>query len=309
MSINIFPEKNNTLTASTETRKRINTDSEDKNTSYEEYCRFQQEYISLRNKLLQVEENYDHQIEFIFSKNPKNILDNSYFSTTPSRFKKFFNHEREEGTRILSKKTSAIHFMIEKYDDTLFHLAVLATKIATYQEEKFLENVKTITDTFLTEISSFIALLKKDSMIAPLAFFFYTHNYTRPNLVIGNHSRKKEPNSYYTMINFRNPIMEFLYEDEEPYVPFSAESHLTRDKIKNATRCHLLFGHNMSGKTSFCKSILSNLFLAQCGFWVPAERLEFSVYKCMFSKFTHSDNIFRKESLFLQRGKRDNVYD
>ena len=62
----------------------------------------------------------------------------------------------------------------------------------------------------------------------------------------------------------------------------------------------VIYGMNSSGKSTFMKSIVLGLYgFVQCGLWVSAESFRFTPMEKIFTKFSHSDNLFKQQSLYV----------
>ncbi len=88
--------------------------------------------------------------------------------------------------------------------------------------------------------------------------------------------------------NLRHPLIE-ANQENGVYVP--------NDIDFNEYNGMLLYGINSSGKSSLMKSIGIAVFLAQSGFFVPAE-MKFSPYKAIFTRIEAKDNLSKGLSTF-----------
>ena len=133
---------------------------------------------------------------------------------------------------------------------------------------------------YYTYIADIIAELDCNYTIATLSNLY---KYTRP--IINN----ENPDiSFLKVINLRHPLIE-KQDKMTKYIPFSLE--LNQSGI-------LLYGINSSGKSSTMKAIGLSIILAQAGFFVPAEKMEFNVYNNIMTRILNVDNIFKGLSSF-----------
>ena len=110
-----------------------------------------------------------------------------------------------------------------------------------------------------------------------------TYNYSKPTINISN-------NSYLKIKKLRHALIEHI-EKNELYVTNDVELGLEQQGV-------LLFGTNAVGKTSLIKSIGICVILAQAGFYVPCEHMEYSPYDYIFTRIIGNDNIFKGLSTF-----------
>lgn len=111
-------------------------------------------------------------------------------------------------------------------------------------------------------------------------------NLTKPSI-----KNNQENISYFKMKKARHILIENMNQNEL-YISNDVELG-TED-----TQGILLFGTNAVGKTSLIKSIGINIILAQCGFYVPCESLEYYPYEYIFTRIIGNDNIYKGLSTF-----------
>jgi DNA mismatch repair protein MutS len=114
-------------------------------------------------------------------------------------------------------------------------------------------------------------------------------HYCKPTII----SRNK---SFISTTNLRHALIEIL-TDEEEYVP----NDLTIGN--NITDGILLYGVNMSGKTSLIRSVGVAIIMAQAGLYVPATSFEFYPYQYLFTRILGNDNLFQGLSTFATEMK------
>jgi DNA mismatch repair protein MutS len=109
------------------------------------------------------------------------------------------------------------------------------------------------------------------------------YNYSKPTICVNDAS-------YLKIKKLRHALIEHI-EKNELYVTNDVELGLKQQGI-------LLFGTNAVGKTSLIKSIGICVILAQAGFYVPCESMEYSPYDYIFTRIIGNDNIFKGLSTF-----------
>ncbi len=100
---------------------------------------------------------------------------------------------------------------------------------------------------------------------------------------------KSADKGYLTCKNLRHPIIEKI--NDNVYTPNNIE-------IGKNMNGMLLYGVNAVGKSSFMKSVGILTIMAQAGMYVPAEQLEYSPYKYLFTRILSNDNIYKGQSSF-----------
>jgi DNA mismatch repair protein MutS len=111
--------------------------------------------------------------------------------------------------------------------------------------------------------------------------------YSRPII-----TDKLDGSSYFTAKGIRHPIIERINDKEE---------YITND-ISLGTDEHygsILYGLNMSGKTSLMRSVGCNIVMAQAGLYTSCEKLEYYPFNCILSKLTIRDNMSKGQSTFM----------
>lgn len=109
------------------------------------------------------------------------------------------------------------------------------------------------------------------------------YNYSKPIINI-------KDNSYLNIKKLRHALIEHI-EKNELYVTNDIDLGLNQQGV-------LLFGTNAVGKTSLIKSIGICVILAQAGFYVPCESMEYCPYDYIFTRIIGNDNIFKGLSTF-----------
>jgi DNA mismatch repair protein MutS len=152
--------------------------------------------------------------------------------------------------------------------------------------EEFKKNIKDYD--MLIKFCSHIDLLMCYTIVAK------NSNYCRPIIC-------DTENSFCDFINIRHPLIEHLLEDEL-YVANSIKFNiLVENNIPdtfNSGQGFLLYGTNTVGKSSFIKSVGIAVIMAQCGFYVAAEKMTYKPYKSVFTRILGNDDLFRGLSTF-----------
>ena len=93
------------------------------------------------------------------------------------------------------------------------------------------------------------------------------------------------------LIEGRHPLVEALRR-EEPFVPNDCE-------LSPQMPILLVTGPNMGGKSTYLRQVATAALLAQSGSFVPAARLEMSLFDRIFTRVGAADHLSRGESTFM----------
>ena len=246
-----------------------------KNTS-DEYKEWNRKYESLMD-LFKKEETPE--LTFYIT----DSVADSYYQITNARWKKWSKKDQER-FRIISSQTSSCKIMVKDYEKHLFQMMSLQSKIKKYQKEQFEKESNQIFENYASVLEKFHDMVSEDSALSVLKHFFQAEGYTCPIV-------EKREDFFLEVVNIRHLIIEHLNKNEV-FVPFSVE-------ITPKNMGKLIYGMNSSGKSTFMKSIVLALWFAQCGLWVSAESFRFTPMEKIFTKFSHSDNLFKQQSLYV----------
>nr|WP_320023029.1 hypothetical protein [uncultured Draconibacterium sp.] len=100
------------------------------------------------------------------------------------------------------------------------------------------------------------------------------------------------------------PEEKTVFEVEECFHPFLDEPVKNSYSFKNDCNLCFLTGPNMSGKSTFLKTLGLIVYLSHLGFPVPAQRVKTSIYKGLFTTINLSDNLNLGFSHFYTEVKR-----
>jgi DNA mismatch repair protein MutS len=142
----------------------------------------------------------------------------------------------------------------------------------------------------LENIATYIAKL---DVLQCKSYVAIENNYCRP-VISGD-----EPKAFIRASKMRHVLIEHIQKNEV-YVPNDVELGCKEEgkEGKDSQNGLLLFGINMSGKSSYIKSIGISLIMAQSGMFVPCSQFEYKPYQSIFSRINCSDNLFKNLSLF-----------
>jgi hypothetical protein len=97
-----------------------------------------------------------------------------------------------------------------------------------------------------------------------------------------------------------NPVFE-IYEAVHPFLPAPVSNSFTFSHDSNLC---FITGPNMSGKSTFLKTVGVMIYLAHLGFPVPAKKFTTSIFDGLFTTINLSDNLNQGYSHFYSEVKR-----
>ena len=226
-------------------------------------------------------ERADEDLKFIFCSED---IHSSYFQITLKKWNKWSVFKQND-FRQISKTSSVVKIMKVSADGLLYDLFHLKQKMDTFLKELYKSQCEQFWNRFDFTVNELHQTIMEDSMYVSLKHFFDVHGYTCPEVV-------ENTKFFVHCENIRHGIIEHIFP-EDIFVPFSLSLNHEGPIGK------LIYGMNSSGKSTYMKSVALGTWMAQCGLWVPAEHFSFTPLFSMFSKFSHSDNLYRGQSLYV----------
>jgi len=207
-----------------------------------------------------------------------------YFQTTKKRwgsvsksdlFKDFRANITASTCRVY---TDHMHTLSQRINTLENNITVLVDKQFSEESQGLLNTYQSCLDDFSNQIADM------DYQFT-CAYFFKTHGYCCP--IVMEHER-----SGIEMVGLRHAIIEDIDRDRI-FVP-----HDIRLGMDNKLGM-LVYGINSSGKSTFLKSVALAVWLAQCGFFVPAVSCTISPFYTLMSKIGMYDNLYLGHSTFI----------
>ena len=153
-----------------------------------------------------------------------------------------------------------------------------------FQDNQFIQFLNTFFEYHRKNIRKLISQIAEDGMNSALKRFFKNHDYILPTV------KERSDFSFHKIIAGRHPICEENFKNVY-FTPFDSE-------LNQETNGTIIYGCNTVGKSTYLKMVGIQLYLAQCGFYVPCKNMEFYPYQQIFSQFAHRDNLFEQKSLY-----------
>lgn len=244
----------------------------------EEYMGWKKDYDIYYNNLNKLEEE-SYNITFYFDKD----IVGSYYQITNHRWSKL-GVKKQEKFRVIGTTSTYKKIMYKEYDNYLFKMKTIKDFMNQYEKDKLEEDTKYILERFGKVMETTNEKISSDSLYSVLKSFYKKNGYCSPII-------REEDDFYLEIKNIRHSLIEYL-NPNEMFIPFSYEMN-----SKNIGS--VIYGMNSSGKSTFMKSITLGLWFAQCGLWVSASSFIYTPVYQIFTKFSHFDNLFKQQSLFV----------
>lgn len=180
-------------------------------------------------------------------------------------------------------------------------IVLVQTKIVALTKELYKDLLRKIENEFLDLFRESACFLAEIDVALSNCKAKIKFNLIRPEIV------ETVDNEVFLEIGDLRHLLVEAREENGIYVPndvffgdkkyAKAESVFTQMTKENITGI-LLYGINSSGKSSFMKSIGVAVLLAQCGFYVPARFMRFSLFQELFTRILSRDNFEKGLSSF-----------
>jgi DNA mismatch repair protein MutS len=135
---------------------------------------------------------------------------------------------------------------------------------------------------YIEIISKFVEIV---DVIQCKSYIAIEYNYCRPVINI----QDDDSESKVVAKDVRHCLLEHLQ---------SNEIYVANDVSLDTKKGMLLYGINMSGKTSLIRSLGIAIILAQSGNYVPCSSFVYTPYRAIFSRILNNDNMFKGLSTF-----------
>ena len=185
--------------------------------------------------------------------------------------------------KVIHLKNSA--YIHGDFDGDLIEYSTIRTKIVEKTREIFQEttvSILSITEDICEIASKYVACIDVFSSIAKIS---QKNGYVKPmfSSTLGEIQASK----------IRHPIVEKIVTQEgKQYIP--------NNILISPTESWLLYGVNSVGKSSLLKSIIINVLLAQCGFFVAAESFSYQPFVTIGCRIGNDDDIYLGQSSFIK---------
>lgn len=242
---------------------------------------FQQLQTKLKQSLNKMEETYKEYFKL------QSGAEGWFLTCTVKKWEAFQYKHMEHKLYEISKNKSTVRVSFEELDKLSNKLLALESEKSSY----VLASFKSISKDFLAnkevDLLEMIHKIAEMDCFCTLAKFFNKHKYIKPSLL-------EQDDSIIKVQELRHPIHEYIDKDSL-FVPYSFQLGGSEEDALGM----LLYGMNSSGKSTLLKSLGMCVWLAQCGFFVPAKNLEWTIVSNLYSKIGTYDNLFCGHSTFV----------
>lgn len=128
----------------------------------------------------------------------------------------------------------------------------------------------------IPDIHRLARLLAELNVSTSFAYLSLERNYTRPQFSNQIH-----------VINSRHPVIEQTRNFTPNTISMKAQD------------CILITGPNMAGKSTLMRQLALSALMAQAGFYVPAEKAQFPIFRKLFTRIGSSDKLHSGFSTFM----------
>ncbi|MCK4651449.1 DNA mismatch repair protein MutS [Candidatus Babeliales bacterium] len=153
-------------------------------------------------------------------------------------------------------------------------------EIEHYEQEVF-ERVKNEVITFLNYLRSVAQDLASLDAIFSFAKIAYENNYVAPSF-----NEKRE----IIIEKGRHPVIEQKLDNN-----FQSNDTI----LNNSESLLIITGPNMGGKSTYLRQVALICIMAQCGSFVPAQKIDLPILDRIFTRIGASDNLAQGKSTFL----------
>jgi DNA mismatch repair protein MutS len=208
-----------------------------------------------------------------------NERDGYFLKTTSKRGEALAKKIGADKIRATGANISRI--VARELDESNDRLLRAEVEIKNRVRDKFVEWCCAEYRTFEAVFDKVVRFISTVDMTISMAKVSKENAYSRPTIV-------QRDSSFLSIRGLRHPIIEKINQDTL-YIP--NDVHLDGDGM-------LLYGLNGGGKSSLLKAVGLAVIMAQMGMYVPAENMEYSPFKTLYTRIMGNDNIFRGLSSF-----------
>jgi DNA mismatch repair protein MutS len=183
---------------------------------------------------------------------------------------------------VQSQKNATLH---GSFDQHLHQYANVITELNEVRNHKFLETVEHVcakTSVFISDLSEFVSNVDVFYTFAKMA---RSRSYVRPMIM--------DDVGVIRSTALRHPIIEDIVRKD-------GKEYVTNDVELGPMNSWILHGVNSVGKSSLLKSIVVNVVLAQCGFFVAADTFAFNPFCVIGCRIGNDDDLFCGQSSFVK---------
>jgi len=220
-----------------------------------------------------------------------NTTDGYYMKTTLIRYKNMTKEDIElESDTIefdnleIVKLKNVVKITCPKIRKISKKLTGAQFKLNSIITEAYLDILEEWSNKYSSMLFKVADLIGEVDFIVNAAKISKMYGYVRPIIT-------KSSQSYVKASKLRHPVIERIVTKTE---------YISNDVEIGVENCGMiLYGVNMSGKSSLLRSIGTAVVMAQAGMYVSASKFEYYPFTNIISKITVQDNPFKGQSLFM----------
>jgi DNA mismatch repair protein MutS len=178
--------------------------------------------------------------------------------------------------------------------DAVKQIQRLKTEIADATRRRFREYVTTIKP-YCSELATFSRVLATWDLWFTKAKIARENKYVCPTVVGAADPSSGGHASYVALKGVRHALIEHI-QTRQTYV--ANDVSLGGPGSENEPRGLVVYGCNTCGKTSLLRAVGMAVLMAQAGWFVPAESMEYTPFHCILSRISSNDNLFKNLSSF-----------
>ena len=209
--------------------------------------------------------------------------DQWYFSTTSKRVDSLKKANALNDYSVRSQKSN-VRLFHTKIDSIRMEYIDTLNQMIEQVKNEFVNELSSLEDEFGSIMKDLVTFIGLADFYNCGSILIDNFGYSRPTI-----TQKDE--SFVKCRNLRHAVIERL-DQNTAYVPNDVS--LPDNKHTGM----LLFGLNGGGKSSYMKSVGLCVVLAQIGYWVPCEHMEYSPFTRLFTRISGDDNVIKGLSSF-----------
>lgn len=200
-------------------------------------------------------------------------------------------------------KDKTIQIFFKKVDNLSNHIKKLSQNMSNIMDDEYYKIIYNYGIDYSNMFNELTKVISEIDVYYTSAKNANMYGYIKPTIV------KNCSSSFVYASEMRHPLLERIIEDIQ-YVPNDVNLGKIPESIKsiksiesiddNTNNIHgmILYGINMSGKSSYIRSVGLNIVLAQSGMFVPCKSFNYYPYNTIISKISINDRPLKGLSSF-----------
>lgn len=212
----------------------------------------------------------------------KNDRDGFYIQITKKRFVPYLKVKYFENCIVVNTKTiNKLFIPNEKQLNSRIY--ELVHKIDTYVQNAFCDITSKLKLNFVEEVSNVIRFIELIDFYTTCVYNNKCYNLVKPNVV-------ESDVSFLEVKDIRHLIIENVS---------TTTKYIGNDISLNGSGL-VIYGINASGKSSLMKSIGISIILCQSGMYSCCSKITYGIFKQIFTRISHDDNLYLQQSSFVK---------